>query len=245
MNLQQLPREVRMDIEDRSLTLLKDFNEHVIVIGGWAVRALAGEKHARTTLDVDGVASAENLEMVKKRIEELGLDCRDADWGVQLFKDYEPAVEITDDDTRKAVKEVELRIEISGNRIQELDSHHYFEFDLGDSVIKEIGFHNSDATITLRVPPAKTMAANKLGLPADYKNNFDAAVLLQICEVDDVIATIESTDDWREMVLRRIPKLRGRMRIPERLENVLSLRADVDVDAYIDALNQIESRLRS
>lgn len=245
MNMEQLPREVRMDIEDQSLTLLKNLSEHIIVIGGWAVRALAGERHARTTLDVDGVASAENLEMVKKKIEELGLECRDADWGVQLFKNYEPVVEITDEDTRKAVREVELRIEISSNRIQELDSHHYFEFDLEDWVIKEIEFHNTDTTITLRVPPARTMAAAKLGLPADYKNNFDAAVLLQICEVDDMIATIESTDDWREMVLRRIPKLRGRMRNHERLENILSLRAGVDVDAYIDALDYIENRLRS
>lgn len=245
MNLQQLPREVRMDIEDQSLTLLRNFNEHIIVIGGWAVRALAGEKHARTTLDIDGVASAENLEMVKKKVEELGLECRDADWGVQLFKDYKPVMEITNEDARQAVREVELRIEIFGNRIQELDSHHYFEFDLEDWVMKEIEFHNADATITLRVPPARTMAAAKLGLPADYKNNFDAAVLLQICEVDEVIATIESTDDWREMVLRRIPKLRGRMSIPERLENILSLRAGVDIDAYIDTLDYIENKLKN
>jgi hypothetical protein len=245
MNLQQLPREIRMDIEDQSLTILKDFNEHVIVIGGWAVRALAGEKHARTTLDIDGVASAESLEIVRNEIEELGLECRDEDWGVRLFKDYEPVMEITDDDTRKAVKEVELRIEISGKRIQERDSHHYFEFDLEDWVVKEIGFHNSDTVITVRVPPVSTMAANKLGLPVDYKNNFDAAVLLQICELDEVITTIEGTDDWREMVIGRIPKLRGRMSNPERLENILSLSAGVDIDAYIDSLDYFESKLKN
>ena len=61
MNLEEFPDEVKKDIEDLSLELLKEINEHVIVIGGWAVRALIGDEQKRYTLDIDGVTSVDDI----------------------------------------------------------------------------------------------------------------------------------------------------------------------------------------
>ncbi len=51
MNLQEYPEPIKQDIEDQSLSILKHINDDVIVIGGWAVRALVGEKHGRYILE--------------------------------------------------------------------------------------------------------------------------------------------------------------------------------------------------
>jgi len=40
MNINKLPGQVRDDIEMQSLLILKHIAEDIVVIGGWAVRAL-------------------------------------------------------------------------------------------------------------------------------------------------------------------------------------------------------------
>jgi hypothetical protein len=40
MNLEDLDREVKEDIEDQSLEILALVKDEIIVIGGWAVRAI-------------------------------------------------------------------------------------------------------------------------------------------------------------------------------------------------------------
>jgi hypothetical protein len=88
------------------------------------------------------------------------------------------------------------------------------------------------------------MAAVKLGLPVDYKNNFDSAITLQICEIEKVIEIIKKNDDWDEMVLRRMPKLKGRIKDHNRLENMLSINAGIDIRDYVRRLEYIETKLK-
>jgi len=244
MNLEDFPEDVKKDIEDQSLAILEIVKDEIIVIGGWAVRALAGDKHTRYTLDIDGISGKGDMLKLKKKLESVGLKSRDSEWGVQFYQRYEPKITIDDNQICKRVSEVELRIELSKPRIKEFQTHHYFEFSLTDYVTREIPFHNKDAVLTIKVPPAKGMAAVKLGLPVDYKNNFDSAVLLRICDIDEVIATIRKNDDWHEMVMRRIPKLKGRIKDPSRLENILLTNARINVRNHIKKLDYIEANLR-
>ena len=191
MNIETFPQSIKEDIEDQSLDLLTTINENILVIGGWAVRGLLGEKHGRYTLDIDAVANKEGRERVKKKLISAGMQPKEADWGVQYFKQYEPEVEIPED---VDITDVQLRIEISGPRITEFTTPHYFEFSLKEYVTKTIAFHNKDEIVEIRVPPVKHMAAVKLGLPVDYKNNFDSIMLLQLCEIQGVIEVIQKND---------------------------------------------------
>jgi hypothetical protein len=163
-----------------------------MVIGGWAVRALLQSRHARYTLDVDGITGKGNIGAVGKKLEALGLRGRKVEWGVQYFKRYRPGAG-TGTSARVIPEGIELRIEISGPRIKEKHTHHFFEFDLDEFEKGTIPFHLKKGAVQVRIPPSKVMAAVKLGLPADYKNNFDAASLLGIAEIEEV-------------VVRRIPK---------------------------------------
>jgi len=61
MNFEDFPDPVKKDIEDSSLSVLEHINDDIIVIGGWAVRALIGDKHGRYTLDIDGVAEINKI----------------------------------------------------------------------------------------------------------------------------------------------------------------------------------------
>jgi len=78
----------------------------------------------------------------------------------------------------------------------------FFAIEIG-----EIPFHTKDENVEVMVPSAGHMATVKLGLPVDYKNNFDAVMLLRLCKIDDVVRVILENNDWREMVLRRFLKL--------------------------------------
>jgi hypothetical protein len=53
MNLEELPEPIKKDIEDQSLSILEHIKDDIIVIGGWAVRALTGDKNGRYTLDIE------------------------------------------------------------------------------------------------------------------------------------------------------------------------------------------------
>lgn len=243
MNLEELPVVVKNDIEDQSLSLLGIIKNDIIVIGGWAVRALAGRKHARYTLDIDGVTAKEKLSMIKQRLKTAGLAAKDSDWGVQFYWKYTPIVDIPDK-IRKTVENIELRIEISEPKIKEFQTHHYFEFSLNNYVSREIAYHNKSEVLIVHVPLPEQMTAVKLGLPVDYKNSFDSALLLQICDTEKVIQAIKENDDWYEMVLRRLPKSRGRIKDTGRLENMLALDAGINIREYVRRLDYIEKKLR-
>jgi hypothetical protein len=243
MNLEEFPEGVKKDIEDQSLSILENIKDDIIVIGGWAVRALAGVSHARYTLDIDGIADEEDLPDITKKLNDIGLEFRESDWGTQFFQKYEPRFMIIDQQVFDRVSEVELRIELSKPKIKEFQTH-YFEFNLEDYITKNIPFHNKKNSINIKVPPVESMAAVKLGLPVDYKNNFDSAILLQRCNIGKVITIIKNNDDWHELVLRRIPKLIGRITNPERLENMLLINTRINIKDHVEKLEYIEHELK-
>lgn len=244
MNLEEFPEPIKKDIEDQSLSILDHITDDIIVIGGWAVRALTGHKHGRYTLDIDGVAEQKTIKKVEYNLEPLGMEKRKSDWGIQFYKHYKPQVKIPEG-IQKEIDNLELRIEISGPRIKESQTHHYFEFNLTEFLQREIQYHMKKEKVNVKVPPAEHMAAVKLGLPVDYKNNFDAQVLLEICNVEKVVEIIKSNDDWSEMVLRRIPKLIGRLSDNSRLEHILAINKDINIKEHIKTMKSIENKLKS
>jgi len=243
MNLEQLPQPVKEDIEDQSLEILEKIASKIVVIGGWGVRAHLGERHHRYTLDVDGVTDEGTLGELQEQFTSMGFNEEAVEWGIKFFKKYEPRVKIPDE-LKELVREVELRIEISPPRIKEHETHHYLEFSLTDHVVQEIPYHGKGGSVKVQVPPLEGMTAVKLGLPVDYKHNHDAAMLLRISDVDKVIQTIKSNDDWASLVLRRMPKLKGRISQPGRIENTLALAAGLDIKEHVRTLERIEEGLR-
>ncbi|MEW5936984.1 MAG: hypothetical protein AB1665_04085 [Candidatus Thermoplasmatota archaeon] len=231
-----------MDVEDQSLEILEGIASRIGVIGGWGVRAHLGDGHNRCTLDVDGVADKDTLAELRESFASMGLGEKPAEWGIKFFKKYVPRVDIPAD-AKIAVGGIELRIEISPPRIREHDTHHYFEFSLTEFEVREIRYHNIGRSIEVRVPPIEHMAAVKLGLPADYKHIHDAAMLLVKSDIDKVIQAIKSNDDWAEIVLRRMPKLKGRIKQPGSIENTLAIVAGLDIRRYIKTLELIEEKI--
>lgn len=114
-----------------------------------------------------------------------------------------------------------------------------------DNVTRTIAYHNRVGAVEIKVPPPEHMAAVKLGLPVDYKNNFDSVMLLQLCKVNDVVEVIQNNDNWSEMVLRRLPKLMGRIRDRNGTAYLLATNAGIDIRDHIRKLKEIEISLRS
>jgi len=145
---------------------------------------------------------------------------------------------------KSEIELIELRIEISEPIIKEYETHHYFEFNLNNYVQKDIEYHNKSKALSVNVPPIEHMAANKLGLPVDYKNNYDVAVLLRESDIEEVIRVIIKSDDWHAMVIKRLPKLIGRINIPGGLEHTLAINSGIDIKEHIGKLRQIEKALK-
>jgi len=242
MNLEDFPEDVKSDIEDQSLSIFEHIKDDIVVIGGWAVRALLGKKHGRYTLDVDGVANENDFDYIEKKLKRIGLNVCRKDWGIQFYQKYRPSFKIPKEIDSEVAK-IELRIQISGPRIEERESDHYFEFSLTEYEKKEISYHFKDKKILVRTPFVEDMAAVKLGLPVDYKNNYDAQMLLTICNVEKVVKSIKSNDKWIEMVIRRIPKIKGRLKDKDRLEHILLVSREINIKKQISLLKQIEENL--
>lgn len=242
MNLQEYPKHIKDDIEDQSLYLLSSIREYLLVIGGWGVRAHAKENHGRYTLDVDAVADAYGIQEAKNILAQNGLDCRITDWGFQFYKSYKPSFPLNEEEQKLNLPE--LRIEISGPRITEYETAHYFEFSLTDYQKKKIQFHATGKSLLVCVPPVEDLAAVKLGLPADYKNILDSLVLLQLCSIEDVVAVIRRNDSWDETVLRRMPKYIGRINDRNSLVYRLAIDAQINVKKSKKELMDIEKLLK-
>lgn len=242
MNVKMIPLDVRNDIEDQSLGILERISTDVVVIGGWAVRAVLGPDHGRFSLDVDGVAGEREMERLQEILGGMGFELSERDWGIRMFAPYIPRVEVGDLDG-DVLEGIELRVEVSGPRMYDIGMDHFFEFPLDETETKSLPFHNVDEEVKVMVPSCDRLAANKLGLPVDYKNNFDAAMLLAVADIDKVIEIILDTDDWRELVLRRGPKQMGRFRQRGRIERVLARDVDLDIDGYITNLRRIHEAI--
>lgn len=241
MNLQEFPTRIKNDIEDQSLQLLSQIHDDLVVIGGWGVRAHAQSNHKRYTLDIDAVTDKKGLQKTKKILISQGLNCRNTEWGFQLYKPYMPSFPLHVFEQK--LKLPEIRIEISGPRITEHQTDHYFEFSLTHYQTKKIHFHTLDKTLLINVPSIADLTAVKLGLPADYKNIFDAIVLLQQTRVIDVVTAIKRNDSWDEMVLRRLPKYQGRLRDQNSLAHRITVDAHIDIKNIGKKLSEIQNIL--
>lgn len=242
MNIELLTREMKEDVEDQSLEVLAGIASDVVVIGGWAVRALAGPLHGRYTLDVDAVAGPEGLERVRDVLGRLPLEPRQRPWGVSYAMAYVPRVPVPEAD-RPKLEGLELRIEVSGPRIYDIDGRHFFDFPLDEAINRELRDHAGGRVLGVRVPPLARMAAAKLGLPLDYKNSFDTVVLLTLADVDEVVRVILATDEHKDLVLRRLKKLAGRLKARDRYEWQLAGRLGLDLDENAAKLERIRSAL--
>lgn len=243
MNLETLPEDIKKDIEDQSLQILEGICDKILVIGGWCVRAHLGKSHHRYTLDIDGVADKDTIHDLNKGFQSEGFKTEDFEWGIKFSKKYIPQVVVLDH-LKDLVDKLEVRIEISLPKIKEQDTHHYFEFELTNFILKEISYHNKPESVLVRVPSIEAMAAVKLGLPVDYKNNHDSAMLLAECDIDKVIKTICTNNDWSSLVLRRMPKLKGRITEKGSIENMLALASGLDIKEHIKRLEHIERKLK-
>jgi hypothetical protein len=206
------------------------------------VRALGGPLHGRYTLDVDAVAGTDALERVHGLLGAFPLERREHPWGVSYGMTYVPRVPIKEAD-RPKLEGVELRIEVSGPRIHDIDGKHFFEFPLEDVVPQKLHSHAGNLTVQVRVPSPARMAAVKLGLPLDYKNSFDSVVLMTLVDTEEVVRIILTTDDWRDLVLRRLKKQAGHLRARDRFEWRLAERMGLDLDAHIAKLERIRKML--
>ncbi|MFQ5990586.1 MAG: hypothetical protein ACE5K9_11790 [Candidatus Methylomirabilales bacterium] len=235
------------DIEVQSLGLLRGIKSHIVLIGGWGVRAWTQDIAARNTMDVDAFGSEEDLTFVASVMAEQGLSAEaDEDWGVRFYKDYVPtSIEAVKeaDEIKDLPGEIELRVEVSGPRITEKRSPHYFEFDPAKAVVKGISSRRKTADDECRVADIDELAANKIGLPADYKNMFDLALLLQQTRVEPIVEIIKSVDDWQEMVIRRIPKVIGRVQRGDNTANVLMRAFGLDVGDFVKQVLRIRSSI--
>jgi hypothetical protein len=243
LNLEQLPEPIAEDIEVQSLALLETVRDRVVVIGGWGVRAWTHEIATRNTMDVDGVAKREDMGSITRTLREEGLlAASQGDWGVRFHKRYSPSMREAEEAVGQSpdfLREIELRIEVSQPRIYEKRTPHYFEFDLGRAVWKRISSRRNTTSTECRVADISELAANKIGLPADYKNIFDLALLLDRCPMDNVVRIIKSTDDWKDVVLRRIPKIIGRVQREDSMANMLMKAFGIDIDGFVQSVERI------
>lgn len=243
MNLEDLSISIRNDIEDQSLEILRKIKDDILVIGGWACRALVKDKHKRYTLDVDGIADSHKFSTILDTLTSVGVHNRDFEWGIQFFTKYEPTFEVNDTKLLRQIRDIELRIEISEPKIKEKATHHYFKFDPDHYVTKTLEFHNKDERFDIKVPTIEEMAAVKLGLPVDYKNNFDSALLITSSNIDKVLKYILKNDDWADLVLRRLKRSMSRLRDKSRLEHMLLKNARINLSEVLKNLKTIESSL--
>ncbi len=205
------------------------------------VRAYAQNNHKRYTPDIDAVTDEKGLQKAKNILISHGLTCRNTEWGFQLYTAYVPSFSLNDQE--KKLQLPEIRVEISEPRITEHKTDHYFEFSLTEYNTKKIHFHTLDKALLINVPPIADLTAVKLGLPADYKNIFDAIVLLQQTSLIEVVSAIKRNDSWDEMVLRRIPKYHGRLHDKNSLVHRIGVDARIDIKSIEKKLTEIYSML--
>ena len=243
-NIEKVPKQIRDDVEDKSLDILQHIQQYIVVIGGWAVRSYATKsfKHARYTLDIDAVATPENIKTLHDMlVKEDGMFSEKTDWGIKFYKPYRPNSEISYDPS--FFKDLQIRIEILPPRIYEIDKNHYFEFNLKKTTKQIVISHGIHKPVWANVPEIEYLTVNKLGLPADYKNRYDAAVLLSNSDFSKIFEIIKKTDKWEEMILRRLPKFIARTKDKKDIAHMLLQRANIDISDYLNQLISIKQKL--
>ncbi|MCJ2519994.1 MAG: hypothetical protein LN412_03485 [Candidatus Thermoplasmatota archaeon] len=243
LNIEQLPEAIREDIEIQSLGLLSAVKDVLVIIGGWGARAWTHHIATRNTLDVDAITRPEDLRSISRAFRAQGMAAdEEDDWGVSFHKMYIPSTNEAIEEAeqlKEVIEEVQLRVDVSRPKIYEKRTPHYFEFNPKKGVIKKIATRGSSASVECRVANSHELAANKAGLPADYKNIFDLALLLSESDLDEVVRIITSTDDWSSMVLRRVPKIVGRVQRDDNMAHILLRSFNIGIDEFVQSVMTI------
>jgi DNA-binding transcriptional ArsR family regulator len=232
--LRELPARVKNALERRSLELLSRVAEDIVVVGGWAARAWSGA-HVRYTYDVDGVADEEELERAHEKLTDLRLTPQKTEWGY---------IYTAPSRVRGAPADLLIKIELSLPRIYDVDGLHYFEFDLRHLKRKTVKSVDGKFKVEVRVPEPEYVLANKLGLPAYFKNEYDAGILLPLCNVDKLVEIIKGTDRWRERVLERGSAMLDHLKNPKSLSHQ-ELSRTVDIGSVCVRLEEVLEVLRA
>lgn len=234
-----LPPEIRKDLERQSLETLAPVKDQIVVIGGWAARAWSVERHKRLTFDIDGIAPEDSLHKVKDKLTEINLKPHPTSWGVKFSKPYvsSSGIPAPPDDLG-----VQIKMELSPPRIYE-DPDHYFEFDLERTRYKIVRTLDGKTELKIKTPEIEYLIANKLGTPSDYRSQYDIATLLPLCDMGKIVDLIKTTDRWRELVLKRIPKTSERIRNPTTEVHDALSDASVDIRSIANILKCIADSL--
>jgi len=234
VDLWLLPPKVKNALEHRSLELLSHVAEHIVVVGGWAARAWSGA-HVRYTYDVDGVANEEELEKAHEKLTDLRLMPQKTEWGY---------IYTAPSRVEGAPADLLIKIELSLPRIYDVDGLHYFEFDLRHVQRKTVKSVDGKFKVEVKVAEPEYVLANKLGLPASFKNEYDAGVLVPLCNTNKLIEIIKRTDRWRERVLERGSLILDHLKNPRSLSH-RELSRTIDIGSMLARLEQVLEVLRA
>jgi len=213
VSLHDLPEEIKRHIEDESLNVVEKLRASsisFILIGGWAARAIAGADHDRYTFDVDGVlGSNSDFERIAEILGDEGMEATRFDWGQTYSKRLKLPPNLTqklDDEQKDLVSRTKIKLELSTSRIYSADSKHFFEFRMDKTREMEINAR-SGRSVRATVALPQYVIASKLGI-SDWKNIYDVGLLYKKTTVDDLVQVIESSDDWRGLVRRKIVRFK-------------------------------------
>jgi hypothetical protein len=137
-----------------------------------------------------------------------------------------------------------IKIELSLPRIYDIDGLHYFEFDLQHVERKTVKSVDGKFKVEVRVLEPEYVLANKLGLPASFKNEYDAGVLLPLCDMNKLVEIMKRTDRWREGVLERGSEMLDHLKNPKSLSR-WELSRTVDISSILARLEQVLEVLRA
>jgi hypothetical protein len=213
-SLRALPEAVKQRIEDQSLRVVdKIWSSSIafVLIGGWAVRAIAGPEHDRYTFDVDGVVDSQSrYSELEELLREEGVKPSFSAWGCIFIKKLELPEDLLQKlDKHQAAfvsEKCQIKLEFSTPRIYTSDGKHFFEFPMDkyqDRQILSRGSFAGHAHVAL----PEYIVASKLGI-SDWKNIYDVGVLCRFARQEKVVKVIRTCDSWGELVRRKIVRFR-------------------------------------
>lgn len=212
-SLHSLPEQVKRYIEDESLNVLEKLRASslsFLLIGGWAARAIGGIDHDRYTFDVDGVVrSNSDFDKIAGILIYERMGIAKFDWGRTYFKRLELPNNLTerlDEAQANVVMKSKIKLEFSTPRIYTVDGRYFFEFRMDKSKELEIK-SKSGRSVHATVALPQYVIASKLGI-SDWRNIYDVGVLRKKTAVNELVQAIESSDNWKELVRRKIVRFR-------------------------------------
>ena len=96
---------------------------------------------------------------------------------------------------------------------------------------------------TAKVPEVEYIVANKLGF-ADWKNVYDVGILVPYVDMDKVAQIISGTDNWKDVVRRRLSRFRNEIKNPGNIAYLLLISSDIDLKEYSDFLKELNKKIQ-